>query len=458
MPMSTPFRRSVQNDTKRTGGKGRKGNFYEQLKLPTTTPTPFILINAEYVDSNPAPEELEIDPATGRAKEVKKVYYRFLEHTRQVMKNGTERFPKSVCSAGSNPHSPQPCAGCGAIDQGDRSVSPASYQTVMGVVHLALYHKHPLLDRKTGMPVMKQAYGNRPAEPMMIDNECEGRTCNFCRVQRGEAPIIDQQNPWPNYRPQDIQTFFGKRRYLKMGKNHLQALIGWDTTISSMCGNDGSQLITDGFKCPSCQSVVINMSDDTRTDGQIAEAVGKPYPCLRCQRNVILEEVVACEVCEQNNRQPAQHTMFSRVLWGMRQGEQTASTLVLHRHESLQEFFARVPAQLLGGKDVNSFLAELAKPYDFAALFAPKTLIEQMKELDLTPAQGMAPQQYGQQGGYQQPGAYPQQGGYQQAPNYGAPPAGQPQVGAPPVGPPAAPGPAAPAPMMQPNYGRPPGT
>jgi hypothetical protein len=457
MPMTTPFRRSLQNDTKRTGGKGRKGNFYEQLKLPTTTSTPFILIKAEYVDSNPAPEEIEIDAATGRPKEVKKEYYRFLEHTRQVMKNGTERFPKSVCSAGTNPHSPQPCAGCAAIDQGDRSVSPASYQTVMGIVHLALYHKHPLLDRRTGGIVMKQAYGNRPAEPMMIDNECEGRTCNFCRVQRNEAPIIDPQNPWPNYRPQDIQTFFGKRRYLKMGKNHLQALIGWDATISSLCGNDGSQLITDGFKCPSCQSMVIDMTQDTRTDEQIKEAVSRPYPCLRCNRPVFLEEVVACEVCETANRQPAQHTMFSRVLWGMRQGEQTASTLVLHRHEAIQEFFARVPAPLLGNKTPDALLAELAKPYDFAALFAPKTLSEQMKELDLqgngpAPAQGyqQAPGGY-QQAPMQQMGPPPGQG-YQQAP--GAYPAQQ----YPPVGPPPAPGPAAPQPMMQPNFGRPPGT
>jgi len=446
MPMTTPFRRSLTNDSKRGGGKGRKGNFYEQLRLPQGTSTPFMLIKAEYVDSNPAPEEIEIDPATGRQKEVKKEYYRFLEHTRSVMKNGTERFPKSICSAGTNPHAPQPCAGCTAIDQGDRSVSPASYQTVMGIVHLALYHKHPLLDRRTGGLVMKQAYGNRPAEPMMVDNECEGRTCNFCRVQRGEAPIIDPQNPWPNYRPQDIQTFFGKRRYLKMGKNHLQALIGWDATISSMCGNDGAQLITDGFKCPSCQSMIIDMSNDTRTDDQIKEAVSKLYPCLRCNRSVFLEEVVACEVCEAANRQPAQHTMFSRVLWGMRQGEQTASTLVLHRHESVQEFFARVPAPLLGGKTPEALLADLAKPYDFAALFAPKPLSEQMKELDLT-GNGPAPAQN-----------YPgQPGQYQQAPmaQMGPPPVQQPY---PPVGPPAAPGPAAPQPMMQPNFGRPPGT
>ena len=320
MPMTNPFRRSLQNDSKRSGGKGRKGNFYEQLKLPQGTSTPILLIKAEYIDQNPAPEEIEIDAATGRPKEVKKEYFRFLEHTRVVMKNGKERYPRTTCSAGSNPHAPQPCAGCAAIDQGDRSVSPAAYQTVMGVVHLALYHKHPLIDRGTGGLVMKQAYGNRPAEPMMIDNECEGRTCNFCRVQRGEAPIIDPQNPWPNYRPQDIQTFFGKRRYLKMGKNHLQALIGWDVTISSLCGNDGSQLITDGFKCPTCQSLVIDMSNDTRTDDQIKDAVSRPYPCLRCNRPVFLEEVNGCEVCEAANRQPAVHSMFSRVLWAMRQG------------------------------------------------------------------------------------------------------------------------------------------
>jgi hypothetical protein len=485
------FRRSVKADTKRTGGKGGKWVGFERLRLPIDVPTPFLPINAVYVDPNPSPEEMEIDAATGRAKEVTKFYFKVRKHKRQVMINGKERYPESVCSAGWNPHSPQPCAGCAAIDQGDKSVG-VSDVVVIGVAHLAVYHRHPKIDSKTGGIVMKQnqQQGKQP-EPVTYDEECTGRACNYCRIVAGQPLVQDPQKaPFPQYRPQDIQTFFGKRRYLELGKNHLMNLGGWDSTISSLCGNDGSQLITDGFKCPTCQTLLVDMSQETRTDAQIQEVVAKPFPCMRCQRPVLLEEVVACEICEQNGRQPRQFGLTDRVLWGMRQGENTSSQLVLHRHESVQEFFTRVPAHLLGGKTPDQLLADLTKPYDFAAMFAPKPIGEQMRELELTGQPGPVPNQvmpgYGQPQGYQQaPQGYPQQPPQyqqpppqyppQQAPQYQQPPpqyqqpAPQyqqpapnypPGYGAPPPIPgyqpptaPAQPGPQAPQPMMHPNYG-----
>lgn len=466
------FRRSVKADTKKAVGKGRKGSVFERMRLPVDVPVPFIVINAEYVDPNPAPEEIEVDPATGRPLEVKKTYFKVRKHKRSLQgaNGGKGRFPESICSAGWNAHAPQPCAGCSAMDQGDKSVG-ISDLAAFGIVHLGVYHRHPLIDRQTGGIVMKQAQQGRQAEPVMIDTECSGRTCNFCRATQGQPIVNDPQNPWPNFRPQDIQTFFGKRRYMELGKNHLTNLGGWDASIASMCGNDGSQLITDGYKCPTCQTLVIDMAQDARTDAQILEAVSKPVPCMRCQRQVLLEEVVACEVCEQAGRQPRQLGLSDRVLWGMRQGEGTGSQLVLHRHESLQEFFQRVPAQFLNGKTPEAFLAELAKPYEFDKVFEPRPIGEQMKELQL---QGQGPVPGNVMPGYQQPGP----GGYQQAGSfgpqgnipqgYGAPPpppgfaaplpqGGFQQAPAPggyPAPAPQAPGPQAPGPMMRPNIGQ----
>jgi hypothetical protein len=489
----SPFRRSVRADTKRSGGRGGKGNFYEKWRPSTEQPSAFLLINAEYTDPAPSQEELVVDPATGRAQEVRKAYFKVRKHKRAKPPGaGGRRYPESVCSAGWNPHAPQPCAGCTAMDSGDRSIGLSDF-AVFGVVHLAVYHKHPLVDRRSGGYVVKQNQQQGPQQNplLLVDDECTGRTCNYCRILQNQPIIQDPQarEPFPQYRPQDIQTFFGKRRYMELGKNHLQNLGAWDATVASICGNDGMQLITDGFKCPSCGTLLIDMSQDTRTDAQIQDAVSKPYPCMRCQKPVLLEEVVACEVCEQQNRQPKQFQLTDRVLWGQRQGESTASQLVLMRHESIQEFFQRVPQQYLGGKTVEQFLTDLAKPYEFEKLYAPKSLAEQAKELEIQTQVGPGPQQgyggYPQQGyppqGYQQPGQYapagtyapapqgpmqptppgyggpppmpgypssaPAPGGYQPAPQMAPAPGPQPQQ-------PQQPGPQGPVPTNHPNYGR----
>lgn len=451
--VTNPFRRSVKADTKRTGGKGGRGNFFEKFRFPVDVATPILLINAEYVDPNPAPEEVEVDIATGRPKDVKKPYFKVRKHKRKIMKNGRDFYTDAVCSAGYNAHNPQPCAGCAAMDGGDKSVTVSDVFAV-GIVHLAYYHKHPLIDRKTGGIVMKR---EQNAGAVMVDSECTGRTCNFCRLLQGHPPIQDAQNPFPNYRREDISTFFGKRRFMELGKNHLQDLMGWDATVSATCGNDGSQLITDGFACPSCNTMVIDMQNDPRTDEQINDAVATPYPCLQCNRPVMLRQVVACEVCEAAQRQPSQFSVFDLVLHGMRQGEGTSSHMVLQRYETVQQFGARIPAQVLNGKTFEQHIAELAKPYDFGETFKPLAVQEQAQRLELA-APPMASPGYGQQSpGY---GAQPQYG--TQGPQYGQQPSQQqapfvPGAAAPqmsPAGAPANPQPPAFIPPNRPPFSR----
>jgi hypothetical protein len=400
MPTMSPFRRSIKAETKRSSGKGWKGSLYDRYRIPEDNATPFIIVAAEFVDPNPPPEQIEIDPASGRPREVKNPFYK---HRKHVVQLGTKEQPKirdAVCSAGYNPHAPQPCAGCTAENQGAPNIKLSDVFSFT-IVHLAVYHRHPLIDKQTGGIVMKRE--SNPPAPVLVDDECSGRTCNFCRAVSGQPLINDPQNPWPQaLRPQDIQTVIGKRRYIELGKNHLEDLLSWDATVSSLCGNDGAQLITDGFACPTCNNMVIDMSQDTRTDAEIQAAVSQPYPCLRCQRPVLLKEIVACEVCEQNNRQPVQLSIFGRVLWGMRQGKQMNSHLVLQRHESVEEFGARVSPQLLNGKSLRQIVDEIGKPHDFSKVYEPIPVQEQIRRLELNPnlLGTFGTQPPAQQGGY----------------------------------------------------------
>jgi hypothetical protein len=437
MAMTSPFRRSAAVETKKKGGRGGGGSWHDRFKMPQNVSTPFVLVAGDYLDPNPPAEQVEIDPATGRPREVKNAYHKRKKHRRKLMEHGKELFMDEECSAGNDPHNPQPCVGCFAIDSGDKSVT-VSDQYTFTLLHLVPYHSAPVIQDNGQILQRKDNSG-----PVLNWFECTGRSCNFCRTRQGQPPVLQQGEKWPGYTPQMIGDAFGRRRYLEVGKGHLSNLQGWDTAISSRCGNCKAELITEGFACPTCNNLVIDMSSDPRTDAQIAEAVAKPYPCMHCQRAVMAKELVACDVCASQNRQALQQGLFDVVLHGMRQGEGTKSQMMLSSFEVLEEFEQRLHPnyrQMMQGKTLRQYVQEIAKPFNFDDMFKPKDLPDQAKRLRLPmPGQAMPQQQQSYYGG----GFTPQAG----APNYGTTPQPQQFYGAPQFSQPQQP--------QQPQYGAP---
>jgi len=426
------FRRSAATEAKQKGGKGSKGAWYEKLRLPQGSPTPVAILHGSHLDKSPPPSLIEVDPATGRAKEVYNDYAKVKKHVRKMMNGNKQDFRDEPCSAGPDPHNQQPCAGCRAMDLGDKSITVKD-AFLFTVVHLAPYHIHPLIDRQTKQIVMKDG---GQGGPVMVFSECEGRTCNFCRVARGEPPFVQQGENWPGWQANQFTTEFGHRRYLEVGKSHLSDLDGFEQSISSICANPqcGNQLTTDGYRCPTCKTMLIDMERDPRSDAQILDAVLAPYPCHTCQRGVLLEEVVSCEFCAAAGRQMARTSLFDNVLYLFRQGEGTKSHLMMQRHQGIDSFGAQLTQMgwLTNGKTIQQLIADLGKPYEFDKMFEPRSIEEQVKKLQLQPQQT-------QQSAY---GAYPGQ----QAPNYG------PQPGYPPQGQPGYPAPGAAYPQQQMGY------
>lgn len=379
----SPFRRSVnsENSKKAFGGKQFKkgGKFwFEKWKLPQTNPVPFVIVSGDYVDPNPPSEQIEIDPATGKAKEVKNAYFKSPRHKRKFFKNGKESYADIVCSAGIDPHNPQPCVGCMAMDNGDKTVTK-SEQYMFTIVHLHPYHTHPMVDRETGKLVQKKAENG--GGYVMIDTECSGRICNFCAILKGK-PVADPA--FPKYTAGDIGTILGKRRYMEVGKSHLSNLAGWDATIRAQCGNCKGQLDLVGYACDSCGIMNIDASNDTRTDEQLEEAVSRPSPCNGCKRATLHREVVGCQICESNGKTASQQSLFGVVLWGSRQGEGTKSQLMLARFETPEEHTSKVPAPLLNGRTVQQIITEIGKPYNFSESMAPEDLQSQAHRLDIS--------------------------------------------------------------------------
>ena len=396
MVMSS-FRRSVVADTKKKGKS--KNSWYDRLRLPQTQPgAPILIYRGEYVDPAPAPELAEIDPTTGRAKPVITPYFKVKVHKRAIKGGAKDWFADDICSQGHDAYNPQPCVGCFAIDSGDKSVGVAD-NFVFTVAHLAYYHEHPYLDKEKGGIVMK----NDNSGPVMIQTECIGRTCNFCRVRRDEPPLPPQagQDPWPGFDPRTLTTVFGKRRYLELGKGHLSDIEGIDQVISSQCGNCHSQLVTSGYACPHCNTLLIEMLNDPRSDEQITQEVMKPYPCVRCNRPVLLKEIIDCETCTPRQVRPLQLSIFNVVIYGMRQGEGRDSHITQGLpHKTLEEFSRGIDPQFLGGKSLQDYLAELVKPYDFSEIMKPHSLQDQAQRLRLPMPSSAAPSAHNIQFGY----------------------------------------------------------
>lgn len=427
------FRRTTATENKHKGGSGRKGNYYDRLNIPKEAEgygASLVIVRGEYKDHNPPPELVEIDPRTGLPKDVINFFFKLRKHKRKLMINGNEQFRDEPCAAGHDAHNPQPCAGCMAMDRGDKSVtiSDAYYFTVL---HMALYHSHPLLDKQSRQIVMKKDNSG----PVMIQTECDGRLCNFCRVSSGNPPVQQQgAELWPGWQANQFTTQFGNRRYLEVGKSHLDNLGAFESIIGSRCWHPqcGSQLVTDSYSCPHCATVIIDMASDTRSDEEIAKAVLSPYPCLNCRQSVLLHENVSCEVCENAHppRQFVQRSLFDSVVTLFKSGEGTKSQIQMRNSTPFDSMTQQLVSQglLPQGKTIEQLIQEIAKPYDFAEIFKPRSMEDQMKRLGLE-TQTQAPQgsAYGAYGAPQQPN-------YQQqtfmAPQGGVPqPTQQPQFG-----------------------------
>jgi hypothetical protein len=490
------FRRGATHDANRKSPRSGGGNrkfLFERYTMSERS-IYMLFVRGKFIDPDPPEELIELD-ANGQRLSVELPHYKFRQHTHSM--KAKKRWLKATCSAGWNGHNQLPCVGCSAMDMGSRAVNLAD-KYAFTFLHLGFQHGHPWLDKETHQIKTKD-----DGSPIILHDEClwnigsGSRDCNFCRVLTGQAPIIDEnhsQNPWDNWRGDQLSTVFGRRRFLELGKNGLQDLITWDATIGSKCGNMlgftdpqgqpvqmpcGQALLTDGYACPYCEAVVIDLGPggDQRSLEQIRQAVLYRYPCHNCRRSGLLNELVSCPRCG-----PVEpRTIFDVVVKAKKVGEDTNTHLILEEFYSLEEFESVIMPREFGiqgsqtwfhGKTFREWLAEAAKPYEFEKIYEAQSLQEQAKvlQLPMPPQGGVVAPSYGQApaagpGGYGAPVPAPGNYGAPPAPGYGAPPMGPPSpggaapggYGAPPAPPPYSTYPnAAPAPAGPPGYTVPP--
>jgi hypothetical protein len=418
--MDNSFRRAVATDTKRSsGGRGSRRAFYESYRFPKDTSASVVFRKGQFED----PE----DP--GKAVP----YYKYAKHIRKVQPPGAKmRIYDCVCAKGLDKYSQAPCFGCDQAKSGDKSISDAIFTAALQIVHLALYHRHPIFDENGNVRVRSDTN-----EPIMVDDECAFPNCNFCRVLSGQQPVLQPGQSFPNYPPNSILTFYGRRRFIEAGKRPLSAFLGWDKLIGERCGTCKAKVRPVALTCANCGQIHCDLNQQPQFIPELDKVTAQQYGCGGCGQQVYLNTQVVCDACASAGRQMQTFGLFDVVVSGARVGEGTNTTLQFGGSMTFEEFEQQIPAQYLQGKALRQIIEELSEPYNFAELLAPATPDVQMKLLGYDagpqqprqmamgfygatqsasaqpaqpfgpyPQQGAAPVQH-QQGGFPQPGPAP---------------------------------------------------
>jgi len=340
-------------------------------------------------------------------------------------------FRSIICSAGTNPHAPQPCVGCHEVDHGAKKAEPKD-TVAFNIIHLVNYHHVPYI--KDGQVQYKK---DKPGEPVMIFEPCErtpvSYNCKWCGAEQqrpGSAPLV-----------------FGRQRIHEMGLGHLGNILSVERQLGNVCANCGTGIMRK-YECQQCQTPLLDLGQLNIPEDKQEEFIQKflseqqqcPNPACRfVGLPQIFEDCgyvgwqkVPGRGCPENVETKPM-SLFDTVVYLQREGEAAQSKIVCTDMQPLSLF------RPLDGRSMPEVLKEVAeKLVDLVAAYQPDSLDVQAKILGVQNPWANAPQQqYG--------GPPPQQ----QAPYYGPPPQQAPYYGPPPQQQPAAPQQGYPQPQYQ---------
>jgi hypothetical protein len=135
--------------------------------------------------------------------------------------------------------------------------------------------------------------------------------------------------------PRDVRRckkVFGSLKHWSMGTNHMLALSAKAASLENecKCGGDISVLV---YECsnPDCGHEVFDLTPDGHcefTKKEISDIVVRPYTCPECGHDDYLVPVRECDSC----KDPDPLSLWDVDLEVGREGENTSSVLVIHKH------------------------------------------------------------------------------------------------------------------------------
>jgi hypothetical protein len=382
------FSRRPQNPRRGKGGGGLW--FFDTYKPSLTTLDNIRLVSGLY-------ENLD---AVGPDKDNMRVVTRMLPFFKFVQHFDAMTDKSSICSAGPLVNFKDlrnPCAGCDVYwatrrkDEGGKMKSRVSFQPqfALTMFDMGKWHKVPQLDHSTG----KVKVNTRTNEAFFNWNKCQGFNCDACRA--------------------NLETKMGHRTHWAMASNYWETIRQMDGEVGkncTRCTGEGT-VASMAWLCRECGNDAIDMRSTTLKLDEINTIVTSTFSCPLCKHEGFLEEFVFCQQCkvegfgskhkkDDGAQASVRATLFDVDLQvrSIRTGNNNQTNLQI--------------AKWSAAKPVAPEFAELNKPMDLPAIFAPTSFKDQCARFQWDPplvpgAPNAAPpaQPYGQQ----QQGAPPAQ-------------------------------------------------
>lgn len=226
------------------------------------------------------------------------------------------------------------------VERNHRTVSLRLMHAFNGI-HLDWYHMVPV--ERDGKPVYYEN-GKLKGQQILNREPCTGRKCDYCAAK--------------------LPKVFGKKVHWSMGFGHLQNLAGAIDEIEKDCAscNGVGTIEKITCDCEECGAPVITVADfnmaDEKQSNEYYQITGSPFKC-KCGHTGWLLTQLECNNSEKVCQDPKPRSIFDCDIDVKRQGENASSTVQIVRW---------TPTIL------SQELIEMAKPYNFAEIFAPDPL------------------------------------------------------------------------------------
>jgi hypothetical protein len=243
-------------------------------------------------------------------------YYEYIEHFNATVQRGT------ICS---RVYREQPdgelegsgkCIPCKELEEGATNISFRRMAAFL-LLHLDWYYLIPATDDKGNVLTFRRDTKFHKAGDVIMDRVHEAVA--FKEYGRGAI------------KREGYERVFGNLMHWSMGTNHLLVLSAKIDSLESEC-KCGGEIETMLWECPHCGAEIFDMTPDGESEytrQEVAQLVTKEVPCKSCGKRGMLVPVRECTKCK--NPTPLQ-------LWDVdlcvgREGEQTQSQLIVHKHK-----------------------------------------------------------------------------------------------------------------------------
>lgn len=310
------LRASVRGETRKQS-KGWKGNFRDELYPPKAESTWILLCPGTYEDHHP--DAIKDNGGTPPVKP----YFSCPTHTYKYKEKGKDQFRTRRCAEGWD-GSEGDCLGCHELSQGDKRVGFKRKQYSINIIHFALYHKADLkgADGKTRRFEEDAPDGkHKRGDPIRGWQEVTRR--------RDRDEIMDDLE---NLIEEGEVALF-RKKYLKVGKNHLENLmeIADRAKTRCRCGGRTEPVV---FFCQGCGDELTNVVDANMDANERDNYALERQRCDGCGVVDFPDVEYECDECDE----PEPLEYWEVVAKIRKVGENTSSTITIEEIMPIYEF------------------------------------------------------------------------------------------------------------------------